>query len=567
MGLFDKVWHLPLNWFGLKHIPAVPIQLAGLLDTILKRNERAKEALRARHSLTNLYTIDGQTATGEQFLYGPSEKLMALSLEHPEQFAMSWPNFEGVFARYAHLIRDYAATLTDPEEATRQFWPFFAEHGTAYNLLILRKVGTADLARLQSLFAPFWPRNELARGKLFFIDMSIFTDVPSGTLDGFTRFTPATVTLLEQDPDTKALKPFAVRVSGQDDAGAQIFVKGQATPSAWLYALQAARTSLTVYGIWLGHVYHWHIVTAAMQMTMYNTFRRRHPVYQLLAPQSNYLFQFDELLLLVWNAIAPPTSVTTRCGILHLLDRFAEGRDYFADDPTTTLQTHGIVEADFTRDKPWDLYPAAQRLLQLFSYTQSYVEAFVTNTYANDQLVAEDRHLQKWMRKSGHRHGGNIRGLPVLNSRAALTRVLTSMIYRITAHGISRMMPSVHPALTFLGNAPPCLQIDAIPSPQATLTTGELLAYLPKTGTIGSMMNFGTTFAFTTPYVPFVPEVVHEPDHEPKPDPEADLFFPGGLDDPRNAALVAYRQALMEFINAYSPDHPTIGQWPRNIEL
>ena len=53
LGLFDKVWHLPLNWFGLKNIPAVPFQLAGLLDTILKRSERAKEALRARHSLTN----------------------------------------------------------------------------------------------------------------------------------------------------------------------------------------------------------------------------------------------------------------------------------------------------------------------------------------------------------------------------------------------------------------------------------------------------------------------------------------------------------------------------------
>ena len=288
---------------------------------------------------------------------------------------MSWTNFQDIFARYAHLIPHYAASLSDPEEATRQFWPLFAEHGYAYNFLALRKAGTADLARLQSVLPRSGRGNEVARGKLFFIDLSIFTDLPSGTMDGFTRFTPATVTLLEQDPNTKALTPFAVRVSGQDDAGAQIFVKGQATPSAWLYALQAAKTSVTVYGIWLGHVYHWHIVTAAMQMTMYNTFRRRHPVYQLLAPQSNYLFQFDELLLLVWNAIAPPTSVTTRRGILHLLDRFAEGRDYFADDPTTTLQTYGIVEADFTREKPWDLYPAAQRLLQLWSYTQSYVEA------------------------------------------------------------------------------------------------------------------------------------------------------------------------------------------------
>lgn len=222
----------------------------------------------------------------------------------------------------------------------------------------------------------------------------------------------------------------------------------------------------------------------------------------------------------MWNAIAPPTSVTSSCGFLHLMNRFAKDRDYFADDPTTTLQAHGLVEADFTREKPWDLYPVAQRLLQLWSDTEQYATGFVNNT--SDALVAEDRHLQAWMRKAGHRHEGNIRGLPTLDSRAALVRVLTSLIYRITAHGGSRLMPSVYPALAFVANSPPCLQISAIPSPQATLTTGELLAYLPKTGTIASMINFVTTFVFTAPYVPFVP----------KAGPEADLFFPDG--DPRN---------------------------------
>ena len=51
---------------------------------------------------------------------------------------------------------------------------------------------------------------------------------------------------------------------------------------AWLYALQAAKTSITVWGIWLGHVYHWHIVTAAMQMTMYNHLPAGHPLWPLL---------------------------------------------------------------------------------------------------------------------------------------------------------------------------------------------------------------------------------------------------------------------------------------------
>jgi uncharacterized SAM-binding protein YcdF (DUF218 family) len=162
------------------------------------------------------------------------------------------------------------------------------------------------------------------------------------------------------------------------------------------------------------------------------------------------------------------------------------------------------------------------------------------------------------MRRSGHRCGGNIRGLPKLETRAALVRVLTSLIYRITAHGGSRLMPSVYPALAFVANSPPCLQIAAIPSPQAALTTGELLAYLPKTGTIASMMNFVTTFVFTAPYVPFIP----------KAGVDTDLFFPKGLADPRNVALRDYRNAVAAFITSYmGTEDATIEQWPRNIEL
>ena len=562
MGLFDNVWHLPLNWFGLRDIPAVPIKLSGLLDTISKLNKRGEQTLPARAGLTNLYTIGGQTATAEQFLYGP-QKLTALSLEEPEQFAMSWTNYEGVFARFADRIPDFAATLTDAAHATQRFWPLIADNGYGYNLLMLSKAGAANLARLRNLFTPVWSVDwdKLAeRGGLFFIDLSIFVSTAPGKLSGFTRFTPATVTLLAQDPATKALTPFAVRVAGQNDGGVQHFVWGQgipedkqATPSAWIYALQAAKTSVTVYGIWLGHVYHWHLVTAAMQMAMFNTLPSDHPVYKLVAPQSDYLFQFDEFLLLVWNSIAPPTSYTTRSAILHLWNTFANGRNYFDDDPTTALQAQGIVAADFTKDKPWDLYPAAQGLLQIFSDTQAYADDFVNITYASDQEVGDDVHLQAWMKQAGDPYEANIRGLPKLDSRAALTRVLTSLIYRITAHGISRLMRTAYPAQLFVPIFPPCMQIATIPSPQSELTMGQLLACLPKAGTIASLLTFGTFFVFSTPYVPFIPKGgVNE-----------DLFFPKG--DPRNKGLVTYREALIAFINAYAPGETT-GQWPRNIE-
>ena len=123
-------------------------------------------------------------------------------------------------------------------------------------------------------------------------------------------------------------------------------------------------------------------------------------------------------------------------------------------------------------------------------------------------------------------------------------KVLTSLIYRITAHGSSRLKPSAYPALAFVANFPPCLQSAAIPSPQAELTTAQLLTYLPKTATIASMMNFLTIFVFTGPYVPFIP----------KAGVEADLFFPDGLTDPRNRALVAYRKAVIALMKQYAPE-------------
>ena len=70
------------------------------------------------------------------------------------------------------------------------------------------------------------------------------------------------------------------------------------------------------------------------------------------------------------------------------------------------------------------------------------------------------------------------------------------------------------------------------------------------------MASFYFSFAFTKPYEPFVPpEGV-----------EAHLYFPSGLNDARNRALVAYRNALIQFVNARAVLPDQIGQWPLNVE-
>lgn len=359
----------------------------------------------------------------------------------------------------------------------------------------------------------------------------------------------------------------AVRVTGRDGAGAQTFV--EASP-AWLYGLMAARTSVTVWGVWLGHVYHWHMVTAAMLLAARKALpggsfpTPPHPVRQLLDPQSKFLVEFDVALLLLWAEIAPPTSVDTSWEFLQLMSRFAAGRGYFDDDPLATLARNGITAADFSTDPAgtnWAKYPIAATYLAVWAATGQYVAAFVDATYPPGSPPAADAALQNWLAAAADPDVGNVRGLPAaVATNDELRALLTSLVYRVTMHGSARLLSTANPGLTFVANFPPCLQQPAIPPPATPLTARGLLAHLPRTGTIGSMLRFYDIFSFSRPYEPFVP--AHGL--------ESDLFFPDGLADARNRALVTYRGAIQGLIDALSPYSPPTQaqryQWPLCIE-
>src|SRR6195256_241541 len=377
-----------------------------------------------------------------------------------------------------------------------------------------------------------------------------------GLFDGFPRFTPATLTFLKRE--SGAIVPFAIRVAGFNGGGTQHFVKSD---PAWLYALQAAKTSITVWGIWLGHVYHWHIVTAAMQMTMFQTFGARHIVRQLLGRQSNYLIAFDQFLLLVWG-ISPPTSVGTSAQFLQMMDAFAAGRPFCADDPKKTIAALGLRKEDFTLHDDWDQYPVVRYLLAIWAAVERYVGTVIDANYASDDAVRREAEVQTWIRASGDPAQGNVADLPLADSKDALKGVLTSLIFRITAHGAARLNQAANPGLTFVANFPPCLQDPNIPRPDTEIDTARLLAFLPKTGTIGAMATFLFTFTHSTPYESFIPLGGVK----------ADLSFTGATADACNAALVQFRRDVMAFMDLWAGDAhvpPTPAQehqWALNIE-
>jgi hypothetical protein len=584
------------------NLPAVPVDALGALDTLAKLSVRAQQEIQAKQGLTQRYTINGVPRTAYAFLFGspavaaqdaerqqlakslrarpdhasaelsrrarsrsaPAAAAAAkpVSLERPQQFSISWTNFPNVRETGLPFLSEWASSLTNADSATSQFWPMIAQHGYGYNLIIPEKVAPARARGLRAKFGAAWTREVRAAstsGNLYVIDMSRLEVLRPQSVNGAPRFTPATITLLIRDPRSKSLTPAAIIVSGYKGTGRRVYARKHATDGAWLYALQAAKASITLFGVWLGHVYHWHIVTAAMQMTMLNTLSTTHPIYQLLAPQSKYAIPFDNVLLSLWSQIAPPTSLATAADFLGLANDYAAGRSYFDDDPRTTLAKLRLRQKDFTVNAPWDRYPVVQRLLSVWDLVAAYVKTFVRTTYRSDAAVAGDQSLQAWIATAGSPNpttGGNVRGLPRTTSRAALERVLTSLLYRITVHGISRLNSTSNPALTFVPNFPHCLQRTDIPSPRARIGTKTLLSYLPNTDTISQAVTFYFTFAFSTPYQPFIPLGGVN----------TELFFPGGNRESRNRALIDLRNGLAAFMSDYQPDMPQRFQWPRNIE-
>ena len=594
---------------GLLNIPGFP-EISNDLwgrtrDRLKKRQNEFQPAI---DGLTRRYTFTGEKRAlqARNWLFAEGDeppagniRMGAVSLEDPKQFMISWTRYKNEMQSGADEILggQLAQELMIAEVATYAFWPRIAKFGTGYNLLgILRKVTEQRLHELKTLLGgypvgsrrplpepSFWQerfetlQNE---GHLFEIDLSLFGDLqPRKYNDGnvkLVRCNPATLTLLEMTPE-KALLPILIRVWTPGNlALAETYTKGVSKDEAWLFALQAAKTSVTLYGIWIGHVYHWHLVPAAMVRTMKEATAHKtdHPVRTLLYQHSDYVIEFNYVLLSdpgatnMYGRIAPPTSLANAEQVLKLEDKFAAGREFFDDDPIEELKKNGIVEANFTDKKPWDLFPVVQNLLRIWDICENYVKAFVANTYPTDAAVAADKELQTWMANAAKPDQGNIRGLPDLKNRGALIKLLTSQLYRLTAHGVSRLQRSTDPWLTFVANFPPCLQRTDLPSPNSSLSTQELLKYLPNVRTIADTLVFYYAFAYSKPYTPLIPK--DGSDH--------DLEFPGGPTDPRNKALIEYRDKLKEFIVDYTAAQHPPGyeshelepkpwlQWPRNIE-
>ncbi len=609
----NNIYQLPLQELGFQCMPAYPIELKSIAETLVNLFERIKEIQQAKHGLITQYTIKGVTANAYTFVYGvkdnrnketslaslrqeiknetlfrfqdadfikeklnPTKKIIDaikpntltdLHLDSPEQFSISWTTFGGIYDYGKQkTLKKWANTLLDAQAATDVFFPMIANYGIAYNLLILQKVLNNNYHEYVKEFKTEWTSEMdilYNEGNLYCIDMRILSSLEPQWIQGAERFTPTTFTWLKRDVSTKKITPFAISIIDNKNKKKVLYTINNATSGAWIYALQAVKVSVTVYGIWLGHVYPWHIVTASMIMNINNTLPNSHTISELVAPHAKHIIGFNNVLLFLWKDIAPPTSLKTAEEFLNLINEYAKKRSFFDDDPKVMIKKLGLIEADFTNNEPWDMYPIVGYTLEVWDIVEAYVESYIDDNYKNDEAIEKDEILQDWIKITGKKDEGNIRGLPKMKTKKALKSVMTSLLYRITIHGISRLNSTINPALSFVSNFPPCLQDSLLPDPSEEVGTQEILNYLPNTGTIGEMITFYYTLIDSAPYQPMIPVTGVD----------TALFFDEEKNSNSNIGLLHFRKQMLKFMTKYTErtsildmKKPQIHQWPNSVE-
>ena len=230
MSHIDQIPQFILRLAGLGNLPALPIDISEIVESLPKLLERLIEQKPAKDGLSNTYTIAGETKTGQEFLFGEglddrlrdaleeihaairanparvingfykdfldrhgspnlihdNANLTGLALETPEQWTISWTTFQGVYEKAQPRLARWAATMTNVTTAEEEFWPTIAKYGVAFNLLVLQKLTRDNYRKIRRKLRKAWTDDYLRlldQGRLYAIDMSIFEAVRPNMVD------------------------------------------------------------------------------------------------------------------------------------------------------------------------------------------------------------------------------------------------------------------------------------------------------------------------------------------------------------------------------------------------
>src|SRR5262245_59726973 len=180
-GQSSTMLQLPLRELGLKYIPAIPVDVHGMADTVSRLAIRVKQREQALQGLAKMFTIGGSTGRAYNFLYGigaadkkaaaaraashafltgdpfeivsvlvrrlrpqndeltvisvgGGDDLTNLALDYPKQWSIGWTTFPDVYSLGLPHLEEWAASVdvAQPDRATVAFFPTLARNATTF---------------------------------------------------------------------------------------------------------------------------------------------------------------------------------------------------------------------------------------------------------------------------------------------------------------------------------------------------------------------------------------------------------------------------------------------------
>lgn len=104
-GAANQIPHLPIQAF-FPNLPAIPVDLEGMLETLLRLGLRSEQVVQAKQGLTRMFEIGGQTETGYAFLYGDTNSADKTAAWTELEKALKTDSLKAVTERVLGPIQD-----------------------------------------------------------------------------------------------------------------------------------------------------------------------------------------------------------------------------------------------------------------------------------------------------------------------------------------------------------------------------------------------------------------------------------------------------------------------------
>lgn len=340
-------------------------------------------------------------------------------------------------------------------------------------------VTESHFARALAARTPEGPADSLARalaeGRLFLSDCAALDGAETTENAGRKKYTAAAMGLFVRPLDrSAALLPVAVQCAQTPGDAAPVF-----TPAdGWRWRLAQAFLALGEGSIHEAreHLGRTHLVVEPFAIAARRNLASAHPVTALLEPhfKNTHFINYTARNSLIADGgtldqlMPQPISVTralTAEGVRTL--------DVSRGDPRSRLREQGLLDAEALPVNPYrdDAIPHWDSL-------RTWVEDYLRLYYADDAAVAGDPELRGFVAELSARDGGRLTGVPAVQTVAALSDLLTFVIFTGSVQHAAVNFPQ-YPTMGFMPGIAAGLY-----APPPTLATpdteGSYLAALPQ---------------------------------------------------------------------------------------